>query len=84
MHINGKDISSHPLQERPDERSPEVKSYRKTATVLAAPATDFGEIDTIDGHQTFKPGDYIVSNDPPTEAWAVPAEIFEKTHEEIP
>lgn len=81
MIIDGRNISAHPLAEHGDQV--DVKRYRVgRSEVLAGIATDFGHVQTPDGDVPFSPGDYIVSDLPPTHAWPVGQEVFEATHVE--
>lgn len=85
MDLDGRDISQHPLV---DHGEIEVKRYRvkedagRGADVLAAYATDFGELKTDTGPQQFAPGDYIVTDLNPTHAWTRPGAAFESIYEE--
>lgn len=82
MNLNGVQITEHPLAEH-SEHAP-VRRFRVgRSEVLAAIATDFGTITVRNGVIHFGPGDYIVSDDPPTYAWAVKKEVFEESHVEI-
>jgi hypothetical protein len=33
---------------------------------------------------TFKAGDYLLTDDPPTHVWPVDKAVFERTHEPVP
>ena len=89
MQLDGRFITKHPLAEHGEV---EVKEYEAevahvTIRVLAAMATDFGTVlqslppygDTL---VAFSPGDYIVTNLPPTHAWTVKAAVFEASYKE--
>lgn len=90
MQIDGRVLNGkHPLA---DHGQVTVRGYVAeiplvTDHVLAAMATDFGSVleplppygDTL---VAFNPGDYIVSDDPPTHAWVVKAAVFESTYKE--
>jgi hypothetical protein len=56
------------------------RRYTKIASVLAAQAVHDGEVDTPEGTMWYKEGDYIVTDDPPTHAWPVKREVFERTY----
>lgn len=58
------------------------KTYRKTATVRAHPATEGGIIHTLEGDHTYVAGDYICTG-VEGEQWPVKRSIFEATYEEV-
>lgn len=72
-HINGRNIGAHPLAEG-------LSVYSKTASVIAGQAQVPGIIDTSEGQMTFQAGDYIVTDNPPTHAWPVRADVFKGTY----
>lgn len=75
-YIDGRDITEHPLASdgyRPGE-------YRKVGTVLAMRAPTAGSVGTPEGVMSFEAGDYIVTDDPPTHAWPVKADVFDRTY----
>lgn len=57
--------------------------FEKTGTVRAIVAQQAGSIVTLEGTMRFGAGDYIVSDDPPTHAWPVRKDIFERTYRQI-
>jgi hypothetical protein len=90
MQLNGVMLTGkHPLA---DHGEVTVKEYVAevplvTDHVLAAMATDFGTILQVvppygDNLVAFNPGDYIVSDNPPTHAWVVKAAVFEASYKE--
>lgn len=52
----------------------------KTATVLAVRIPVPFEVDTPEGRMSADADDYLVTDDPPTHAWPVKREVFERTH----
>lgn len=72
-HIEGRHIGRHPLS---DQVEPGLKIYSKQATVIAGQAQVPGIIETQSGQMTFQAGDYIVTDNPPTHAWPVRADVF--------
>ena len=54
--------------------------YVKTASVLALRIPVPFEVDTPEGRMSADAGDYLVTDDPPTHAWPVKREVFERTH----
>jgi hypothetical protein len=54
--------------------------YRKTATVLARKSTEPFTVHTPEGVMDGEPGDYIVTDNPPTHAWPVRGSVFEATY----
>jgi hypothetical protein len=83
MRICGTDLTEHPLDAHGEV---EVQRYTDGAGIvrLACAAPDFGSIDCgSDPVQYFQPGDYIVTDDPPTHAWAVPGAIFETSFKQL-
>ncbi len=54
--------------------------YIKTASVLALRIAEPFEVDTPEGRMSADAGDYLVTDDPPTHAWPVKREVFERTH----
>ena len=86
MQIDGKSLTAHPLATR-EAPAPAPRRYRhvtRGVTVLAALATDFGSVNVGGGDpwQAFIPGDMIVTDDPPTHAWPVAAEVFAREYVE--
>jgi hypothetical protein len=59
----------------------EAPRYRKTALVHAVRLLEEMHIHTPEGVMVGQPGDYIVSDDPPTHLWPVRREVFERTYE---
>lgn len=57
--------------------------FEKTGTVRAITAGQAGSIVTPEGTMRFGPGDMIVSDEPPTHAWPVRRDIFERTYRQI-
>ena len=70
--LEGRGIESHP--------DPSAIEYRKVPTVLAAPSTMSGVVETPEGRMTFDVGDYLVTDIPPTHLWPVKREVFERTY----
>lgn len=54
--------------------------YRKVAGVLAVRLSEPFEVDTPEGRMSADAGDYLVTDDPPTHAWPVRREVFERTY----
>lgn len=54
--------------------------YVKMATVTALRLPFAFEVDTPEGRMSAEAGDYLVTDDPPTHAWPVKREVFERTH----
>jgi hypothetical protein len=54
--------------------------YRKTATVLAIPIDYPAIVRTPEGDMAMEPGDYLVTDNPPTHAWPVRRAVFEATY----
>ena len=79
MLINGRNIVRHPLN-----GDPFLDAYRKIGTVLATDVQEDGYVVTPEGEMRFSAGDFIVTDNPPTHAWPVKREVFEKTYERIP
>lgn len=61
-----------------------IRRYRKAAAVLAERATEAGVISTPEGDMHFAAGDYLVTDSPPTHAWPVKREVFERTYVDFP
>lgn len=77
MKIDGRNLSEHPMANR-DDPDLRPRSYRNDREdILAARATDFGQVEGDRDVMQFAPGDYIVTDDPPTHAWVVPQSVFE-------
>jgi hypothetical protein len=57
--------------------------YRKTATVLATVAPQAGVVATPEGEMSFDAGDYLVTDNPPTHAWPVKRDVFERTYVQV-
>ena len=73
-HIDGRSVDVASLLMR------EAPRYRKTALVHAIPLSDTASIETPEGVMVGQPGDYLVSDDPPTHLWPVRREVFERTY----
>jgi hypothetical protein len=59
----------------------EYELYRKIGFVRAYQSDCAGIVQTPEGSMGFAAGDYIVTDDPPTHAWPVRREVFERTHQ---
>ena len=77
-HIEGQKIG--PDFWKGPEGAPGPVEYVKTATVLAMPLTYPSIIQTPEGEMTANAGDYLVTDNPPTHAWPVKREVFERTY----
>lgn len=75
--IHGRHVDRHPLPEG------EVAIYAKHGTVLAGQAQQAGLIETPEGQMTFQPGDWIVTDNPPTHAWPVRDQVFRDTYNKV-
>jgi hypothetical protein len=73
--IHGRSVDRHPLA-----NVVELGRYAKHGTVIAGEAPQSGVIDTPEGQMTFQPGDFIVTDDPPTHAWPVRGDVFKDTY----
>jgi len=73
LKIQGQKINEHPL-------GLFVGEYKKIANVLAQAALEAGIVFTPEGEMAFNKGDYIVTDNPPTHAWPVKKEVFERTY----
>jgi hypothetical protein len=68
-------------RELPDDFWSELPTeYRKTATVLAQKVDYPFTVHTPEGEMNGEPGDYIVTDNPPTHAWPVRGSVFEATY----
>ena len=79
LEIQGQNIKEHPFKDNPF-----LDECKKIATVLAVSVLEGGVVYTPEGKMRFKAGDYIVTDNPPTHAWPVAREVFEKTYVRIP
>jgi len=78
MKLDGKaPVYEHPLARHPKVDLVRVRPKGGGGTCIAGMVTDFGDLDTIEGHQDFMPGDMILTEDPPTRAWVVRKVDFE-------
>ena len=57
-----------------------VAVYRKVGTVLAQQAVSDGSVTTPEGVMSYKAGDYLVTDNPPTHVWPVKREVFLRTY----
>lgn len=73
--IDGRRIDRHPLGEG--------KRYRKGTLVIAVEAPIGGVISTPEGEMRYQAGDFILTDDPPTHAWPVQAQIFRNTYRPV-
>lgn len=73
--IMGRKIDRHPLL-----GAEPLAVYVKEASVIAGQALQSGVVVTPEGEMTFQPGDYIVTDNPPTHAWPVRQQVFELTY----
>lgn len=71
--INGQSLADDFWADEPTE-------YRKTATVLARQIDYPATVRTPEGDMKAEPGDYLVTDNPPTHAWPVRKEVFESTY----
>lgn len=75
--IAGQDLPDDFWAEPPAE-------FRKTATVLARKVDYQFTVLTPEGEMNGEPGDYIVTDNPPTHAWPVRGSVFEATYVKEP
>ena len=79
MKIQGYGLTEHPLAQH-GHGIEVIKAHLGGDQYLASIAPDFGTVESEDeSEQEFAPGDYIVTDDPPTHAWAVEHNSFEAT-----
>lgn len=74
--IMGRHVDRHPLSGQDGG----LGVYVKDASVLAAQAMISGIVETPEGQMTFQPGDWIVTDNPPTHAWPVRDQVFRDTY----
>lgn len=78
LRLQGQGIDRHPILGMVDES--EWPVYVKTGTVIAVPAPRAGTIVTLEGEMAFHGDDYVVTDNPPTHAWPVRKDVFERTY----
>lgn len=83
LFAEGRDLTDDFWTSRASDVRVVPARYRKTATVLAARIESPFVVDTPEGRMTGEPGDFLVTDDPPTHAWPVRSEVFERTHEAL-
>jgi hypothetical protein len=76
-------IEGQGITEFPGHGTAQIGEYAKTATVLAAVAMQDGVVNTPEGKMSFKAGDFIVTDNPPTHCWPVKREVFQATYEVV-
>lgn len=74
--INGTHVDRHPFSDQEGG----LAIYLRGTTVIAAQAQQSGVIRTAEGEVTFQPGDWIVTDNPPTHAWPIRQQVFAATY----